>query len=235
MKDALVTCKMPDLRLPDLNLKLIQGQTVWLTPKQVQLSKDLQHAKQIGAVGITWKERARVTKPPAPPPQAPPHFRRLTPGQHRKIERDPPPPAPVVVHNIHPDQIAKTVKAAVAGEVSKQMQEIKEQVEALKGDLAEQVAEAMAAQGQQIDQETLAATMKGVLDKALAEVQMASPGVSEAQGAAPVSSDEDAPVYIPKGMVDHEVKGKVDVKESTSDARGADEALKALRKRRKQK
>lgn len=214
------------LGLPDLNLKLIQGQQVWLTPKQVQLSQDLKHAKQIGAVGIKWKERARVTKPPAPPappPQAPPHFRRLTPGQHRKIDRDSP-PAPVVVHNIDPDQLTKTVKAAVAGEVSKKMEEIKEQVEALKGDLAGQVAKVLAAQGQQIDQVML----EQALSKALV-------GVQEAQVDAPVSSDEDAPVYIPKGMVDHEVKGKVDVKKSTSDARGADEALKALRKRRKQK
>ena len=233
MKEAKVRCLCAEIRLSDLNLTLREGQEIWIQPEQVKLSKDLGHAKSIGAVQITWKERARVTK--APPP---PNFRRLSPGQRKKVQAAPDPvPAPaVIVQQVDNDALAKHVKAAVAGEVAKQMSDIKggltAQVVALREDLAAQVAAAMAQQGQPIDQAALAATLAAVIQENMPKTVTAAPGSAPARGKA----DSSAPLYIPSGIVDNNLEGRVDVKETADDAGGAEDAgakLKALRKRKR--
>ena len=230
MREAKVTCICAEIRLKDLNLTLREGQTIWVSPERAKLSKDLDHARRIGAVSIIWKERARVTKPPPPP-----NFRRLSPGQRRPVRpaKKPAAPSPIVIQTqIDADLLAKHVKAAVAGEVAAAMKGIKdgvgEQIEAIRGDLAAQVAAAMASQGQQIDQEALAATLAAVIKENMPKTVQGAPGAPRGE------ADGSTPLYIPSGIVDSKVEGRVEVKETTDEAEGATDAaakLKALRKR----
>lgn len=225
MKEAKVKCVCAQIGLPDLKATLTEGQEIWLSEEQVRLSADLRHARRIGAVDLVWKERARVSKPPSHP--APPHFRRLSPGQHKKIDRDEQ-PAPVIVHSVDPDLLTKHVKAAVAGEVSKQMMDVKAQMAALEDNLATTIAAALAEKGQQIDPEALAAA----LDHALKGLLSASPQPQVAPSEPEVEDKE--PLYIPSGIVEPEAKGVVDVQESAGTGDGLDDAAKALKKKRKQ-
>lgn len=232
MREAKVTCVCLEIRLKDLNLTLREGQKIWLTHERAQLSKDLAHAKRIGAVSITWKERARVTKPPPPP-----NFRRLSPGQRRQVQQPqakPPPAQAPVVQQVDNDALAKHVKAAVAGEVAKHMTGIKEsvaeQVSALREDLAAQVAQAMAAQGQPIDQDALTATLTAV-------IQANMPKTVTVQGTAPGQSgalEDDGPLYIPSGIVeDVKIQGEFSMTEGTADAGNTESAAKKLKKLKK--
>lgn len=223
MREARVKCICAQIGLPDLKVTLTAGQEIWLSEEQVRLSADLQHARRISAVDLVWKERARVSKPPSH--LAPPHFRRLSPGQHKKIERQEQ-PAPVIVHSIDPDLLTKHVKAAVAGEVSKQMMDVKAQMAALEDHLATQIAEALAEKGQQIDSEALSAALDQALKGLLSTVPQAAPG-------APKVEDKE-PLYIPSGIVEPKAKGVVDVQESTGTGDDLDDAAKALKKKRKQ-
>lgn len=232
MREAKVTCLCAEYTLTDLNLKLTQGQTVWLSVDQVKLSQSLVLAGRIGAVGIEWKERARVTKPPPPP-----NFRRLTPGQRKKVQPEEGKPAPspsVVVQTVDEDALRKHVQAAVAGELQGIRQGLSQEVAALREDLAAQVAEAMKAQGQPIDQDTLAATLASVLQ---ANLPASVPsGASAAAGPAQAATS-DGPLYIPSGIVEQDVqiKGESTLTETTSDAGGADAAAKKLKKLKKQR
>jgi len=222
VREAKVKCVCAQIGLPDLKTTLTAGQEIWLSEEQVRLSADLRHAKRIGAVDLVWKERARVSKPPAH--QAPPHFRRLSPGQHKKIERDEQ-PAPVVVHSVDPDLLTKHVKAAVAGEVSKQMMDVKAQMAALEDNLATTIAAALAEKGQQIDPEALSAA----LDHALKGLLAASPQAAPSE---PKVEDKE-PLYIPSGIVEPKAKGDVDVQETAGTGDDLDDAAKALKKKRK--
>ena len=225
MREAKVKCVCAQIGLPDLKVTLTAGQEIWLSEEQVRLSADLQHARRISAVDLVWKERARVSKPPSH--LAPPHFRRLSPGQHKKIERNEQ-PAPVVVHSIDPDLLTKHVKAAVAGEVSKQMMDVKAQMAALEDSLATTIAEALAEKGQQIDPDTLAAALDQALKGILAP--QATPQVAPSKS----EVEDKEPLYIPSGIVEPKAKGVVDVQESAGTGDGLDDAAKALKKKRKQ-
>lgn len=62
MREAQITCQCPEIRIPDLGIRLTQGQTIWLDSARVKSSRDLDHARRIQAVRIEWKERAKSTK-----------------------------------------------------------------------------------------------------------------------------------------------------------------------------
>lgn len=63
MREAHIRCMARRHMISDLDLRLVEGQTVILPEKQAKGSADLRHAKQIGAVSVVYVQRAKVTKP----------------------------------------------------------------------------------------------------------------------------------------------------------------------------
>ena len=224
MKEAKVKCLCAQFTIKDLGVTLNQGQELWLTADQVRLSKDLKHGKRIGAVELHWKTRAQVTKPPPPP-----NFRRLSPTPRGRPQVMPEEKVQIIHHHtttntLDPDEVAKRVKAAVAGEVAHQIGDLKDVI-------ANIVAAALAQKEGNIDQATLAATLEATLRMVLPQYQ----GVAAPSAAAAVKSED--PLYIPSGIVPEKTKGKVEVQKASSEGTqvgDAAAALKALKKKRKQ-
>jgi hypothetical protein len=64
--DALVTCTCTEIKIPDLNLHLRQGDEIWVEADKARESDDLAHARRVRAVSVQWKSRCEEVKA-APP------------------------------------------------------------------------------------------------------------------------------------------------------------------------
>ena len=77
MREAIVTCTCPSIRIPDLNLTLSKGNVVHLDADKADASKDLAMAKAAFGVKVEYIGRCRAQRPgpsnvPPPPPAPPP-------------------------------------------------------------------------------------------------------------------------------------------------------------------
>jgi len=231
MKEARVTCKIEQIKLPDMGITLVRGQEVWFGEREARRSADLNHARKIGAIDLRWETRCRVSKPPAPP-----HFRKLRPGVRKQIEPsrpEPAKPAPAPAPSVDLDLIGKQVKAQVAAEMARQMGQLEGQMETMRTDIVSQVTAALSGQ-KGMDAEQMAAVLKATLEQVL-PAHSAAVAAPAAKGHATVSSD--APMFIPEGIV-KETKGKVKVQQATGSTGGLDDAaaaLKALKRKKKDK
>lgn len=73
MIEAQVQCVCGGIKLPDLKLDLIKGQTIFMDATRARASKDLQRAWQAKAVTIKYVQRFRERRAASVPPVSPLH------------------------------------------------------------------------------------------------------------------------------------------------------------------
>jgi len=86
MREAIITCTCPSIRIPDLGLTLSKGNAVHMDADKAQSSKDLAIAKKAFGVTVEYIGRCRTQRPgsgnvPAPPPVPPPPPPKLEPPE----------------------------------------------------------------------------------------------------------------------------------------------------------
>lgn len=91
MREAIITCTCPSIRIPDLGLTLSKGNVVHLDAAKAESSKDLAVAKQAFGVKVEYIGRCRTQRagprnlpPPAPQPRPEPE----KPPQKEEIDLD---------------------------------------------------------------------------------------------------------------------------------------------------
>jgi len=230
--EAHIKCLCPEIRIPDLGLKLLRGDEVWVDESKSRRSIDLQHARTINAVAVQWKERCRVTKSPAPP-----YMKRLKPNFGTPPEK---PEAPTAQQ----DSANKALALEVA-ELKAMLQAQQAAPAAIEAAVGRAVQKALAQemagmrvalQARQEAPEAIAVAVERAMQKALAGLGGGSTGAPEASAAVPavgttVSSDE--PLFIPTNIVDKDKQSEIAISAEESLGSSVDAATEALKKVKK--
>jgi hypothetical protein len=213
VRDALVECLCPEIRLPDLGLHLFRGDTEWIESSKAMESLDLQHARRVRAVQVSWKVRCQVSK--EAPAQTPPWLKRSIIRPVRHVATEP------VVHHTSPevrdlrsevrDVIREEVRLALAGLPLSQPAPQSEETAPVVVNVSEGLTSELVA-------------------KAVAQALQAA-----GLGTKPVV--DDGPVFIPSSIVSEDTTTAINVESSSSVSTldDAAEALRAAKKGRKPK
>lgn len=105
MREAIITCTCPSIRIPDLGITLSKGNVIHLDADKAEASKDLAVAKQAFGVKVEYIGRCRAQRPgprniPPPAPQTRPE-----------------PPKPPEREEIDLDALAEKVAAKMGRDV----------------------------------------------------------------------------------------------------------------------
>lgn len=213
VRDALVECLCPEIRIPDLGLHLFRGDTEWIESTKAMESLDLQHARRVRAVQVSWKVRCQVSK--EAPAQTPPWLKRsiIRPVRHVATE-----PRPPVVH--HEDVETRDFRSEVRDVIR---EEIRNALAGLPlAPPAPSQSDVTIAASEGLTSELVA--------KAVAQALQAA-----GLGTKPVV--DDGPVFIPSSIVSEDTTTAINVESSSSVSTldDAAEALRAAKKSRKPK
>ena len=221
MKEAQIECLIGEYPIHDLNLRLRKGEVAFVPEKGAKRSKDLEHARKLGAVRVRFVERSRVSKnPPKSPPRSPPPPNvRLS----RRQARGPAVPQVEVREGISPEQAqAMADKAAqkAAGDAAKMA------VDAL----LPAIHNILASQQGSGDTSDLDNRIEQAVARAMSSVSFVAPvGDTAAPKAKRSSKGPDEPMFIPKDIVAKDDKSELDVSSESSDAGNLDAAAAALK------
>lgn len=218
MNKIRIRCLCDGIRLPDLSLKLKQGESVVVLEDDAKASSDLKHAVSVGGVATylikgpsVLRENAKSKKP--------------------RFERRPPPAKALATPEVkEPSESEKmrTVLEDVLGQHRKS-------VEKMVSDMTETLLKSNQGNEQQTVNIDISA-IEAVVKTALQGVAIPSTPLGAVGAAASLSPVDSGPMFIPEGIV---VDTKTDLgaaeESSGFSVDEATEALRAMKKTRKSK
>lgn len=218
MIEARVECLCNEYTLPELGLKLVKGDVVWLEKGLARSSRELRLAQRNRALSVRWESRCEVSRAPAPPwlkrkvrafPRGP------TP---EAVETPPPLPREPVTPAPRPADVDTAEIARLAAEAAKAE---------LRGIVREELRSAL----QEMPTSTTldASTIEAALRSALSGLTLpAQPASRPTQEGVPGPSE---PVFIPTGIVPSgsDAKAAINVATEASADSSLDDAASALR------
>jgi hypothetical protein len=231
MIEAQILCNEP-CRIEDLNLHLQRGQEQWVAESLARKSKDLRKAQQAGKVSVYY----RVVDHKKPRRHAPPNYQRNRPKPRVVQEPEPVVEREVVVEKVVEKIVEKAVEpdtAAIAAEIRAEI------IGDVKSVIAQEIAKAMAeAQSapQQAQSPMTAEMMAQVMETVLKRHTPVQTGGVVIPSKSAQKPEEDAPLYMPTGIVDKDAKAAISVQEKTKEgADDLDENARLLREMRRKR
>lgn len=233
MIEAQILCNEP-CQIEDLSLHLQRGQEQWIAENLARRSKDLRKAQQAGKVSVYY----RVVDRKKPRRHAPPNYQRNRP-KPRVVQDAPKPVAEreVVVEKVIEKVVEKTIEPdtqALAAEIKAEL------LTDIKGTIAQEIAKAMASAAPQSPSEPQQAPMTAEQMASVMEAVLAKHGGTGGGGVVMPSGharkpDDDAPLYLPTGIVDKDAKAAISTKEEAKKADDLDENARLLREMRRKR
>lgn len=211
-----VTCLCDSIRLPDLGITLRRGDSQIMSEMQVEGSKDLSRAVRSRAVKMT------VFLGP----------RRILPNKPPKSKPIKPTPKP---HVAPPVDVAALLREAAAAALDPHVAALSSQIDAAAASAADKaMGKIVEVLSQMKDQVGAAPAPQPVVDPEWLEAVVRSALASSVVLSTGPASDGDMPMFIPSGMADG-IQGDVGTVEESSTGSGVDEAREALKALRKKK
>jgi hypothetical protein len=194
------------------------GDVVFVERPKARRSKNLEEAKRIGAVKVTYIERSRMSK--APPRSPPPPNVRLPRGVGRKAAGTPP-AAPAPVAGVDMGEIRRIAREEARAGAREGV------AEGVEAGVKAALAGFQAPTGQAISQDMLEAALRNVLPSISVTNNAAPPSGARTAAKAPTGPEE--PVFIPKSIVDKDAKAELKTEADEGADTGLDEAAAALK------
>lgn len=217
MIEAKITCLTGSLRLPDLNLHLTKGMTVYMDEKKARNSKDLERAWRGKGVEIQYVSRVAERRAPRPE-NTNPRFP-APPG----MGFTPPPPPPSREDNLlfDPDLLAERVVEAINTDAvthNKVRLIVTQQLAGLEDRIVARVVEAIKSE-----------IASGI---SVHGGPLAAPVHVHGTPSGTTPLVDDVPVFIPSRIRTDGLTAEIDIQSQQGDAGGLSDAAAALRKAR---
>jgi len=236
METQIICCE--PCEIPDLSLNLHRGEEAWVANVLAKSSKDLKRVVAMGHVRVYQRMRDKKKARR----HAPPSYQRLKPQVRTQT------PAAPVVPVAAPEQVIveKIVERVVVEKVieAPNTEALTAQIKRdllgeMAGTIEAAVAAAMALQASQAPQAPPAldaAAMAAIVQQAVAAALPAPVGGGVVVAPSRRREDtEEAPLYLPTGIVDKNTKAEISVQSESKGSGELDEATKLLREMKRRK